>query len=115
LLLIAEYFEGAAGDKSASERMAKLMPLTTLKEALSDWTDFDFAAYDLALCLGLMSADIEFATRAKHVFWAANPIGTMLYQMLHELAKQSILEERDEPDHQFRWNTNFKGSWEVVF
>lgn len=88
------------------------MPLTTLKEALSDWTDVDGAAYELALCLGLMTPNVEFATRAKHVFWAANPIGHMLYQMLRELEQQSILEYRDEPDYQFRWNANFKGSWE---
>ena len=88
------------------------MPLTSLKEALNNWTDADLAAYHLALCLGLMTPDIDFATRAKHVFWAANPIGHMLYQMLNELTQQTILQKRDEPDYQFRWNTNFNGCWE---
>ena len=88
------------------------MTLITLKEALSNWTDADFAAYDLAQCLGLMGPNVEFATRAKHVFWAVNAIGTALSKMLDSLVEVGVLEERDEPSHQYRWNTNFKGSWE---
>ena len=84
--------------------------MDSLKEALSDWTDVDGAEYHLAVCLGLMMPG-DFA-RAKHVFWSNNPIGNILYQMLDELARQAVLEKRDEPDYQFRWNTNFKGSWE---
>lgn len=88
------------------------MVLTTLKEALSNWTDADFAAYALAQCLGLMDPDVEFATRAKHVFWAVNPVGTVLSEMLDSLAAVGVLEKRDEPSYQYRWNTEFKGSWE---
>jgi hypothetical protein len=88
------------------------MYLISLKQALSNWTDADIAAYHLALCLGLMTPDIDFATKAKHVFWATNPIGDMLYQMLDALAQHTVLEKRDEPDYQFRWNADFKGSWQ---
>jgi hypothetical protein len=91
------------------------MYLTTLKEALSNWTDGDGAAYHLALCLGLMTLDTDFATRAKHVFWSTNGVGSLLSQMLDELSQQRVLEKRDEPNHQYRWNSNFKGSWELGF
>jgi hypothetical protein len=88
------------------------MALTTLKEELSNWTDADFAAYALAECLGLMAPDVEFSTRAKHVFWAANPIGTVLSAMLNSLVDVGVLEKRDEPSYQYRWNSKFRGSWE---
>ncbi len=84
----------------------------TLKEALGNWTDLDIAAYQLALCLGLMTPDVEFATRAKHVFWTDNGIGNLLYKMLDELTQQGVLEKQVEPDYQYRWNADFKGSWE---
>jgi hypothetical protein len=89
-----------------------LMPHSTLRETLLNWTDADIAAYHLALCLGLMSVDVDFAVKAKHVFWTDNNIGNLLYQILEELAQQAVLEKRDEPDYQFRWNSEFVGSWQ---
>ena len=44
--------------------------------------------------------------------WSDNDLGTLLANMLMSLAEKGILERRDEPDDQFRWNPNFKGSWE---
>ena len=85
----------------------------TLREALPDWHDWDGAAYHLAVCLGLMNDEPGlFETRAKHVLWSNNPIGNMLYGMLDQLVAAGVLESRDEPDKQFRWNAAFRGSWE---
>lgn len=85
--------------------------ITTLKASLTDWQDCDGVTYDLALCLGLMSPKTSFSGEAKHVFWTDNPIGTFLYTMLDEMVDLGVLEKRDEPDFQYRWNQNFRGSW----
>ena len=87
------------------------MNVPTLKDKLTNWTDFDFAGFDLAFCLGLMEADVDLGT-AKHVFWSQNDVGIALNDILLRLVDVGILEYRDEPDYQFRWNPNFKGSWE---
>ena len=86
------------------------MPEQTLKERLADWTDWDGAQYELAICLGLMASNTSFATRAKHVFWSNNPVGNALHAMLDELVSIQALEVNG--DMQYRWNTAFKGSWE---
>lgn len=83
--------------------------LKTLKDSLHDWTDIEVAAYWLSQSLGLMSPDV--GSKAKHVFWSNNPVGNTLYGILHKLAEIHVLEYRDEPDHQFRWNGGFRGSW----
>jgi hypothetical protein len=36
----------------------------------------------------------------------------MLGHILEELVQEGILEKRDEPDYQYRWNPAFRGSWE---
>lgn len=89
------------------------MQLRTLKQSLQMWTDVDGAAYELAVVLGLMDpASHPFHTNAKHVFWSSHPVGEALFQMLESLTKAGVLERRDEPDFQYRWNGGFKGSWE---
>jgi hypothetical protein len=85
---------------------------SSLRETLADWTDVDIAEYELARAFGLMGEGVSFSTDAKHVFWSRNPIGTMLYDMLAKLAEVGVLEYRAEPDGQYRWNPNFRGSWE---
>lgn len=82
----------------------------TLREALREWTDFDGAEHALALCLGLMSPGISFATDAKHVYWTNNPVGNVLSEILQELTRVGILELND--DLQYRWNPSFRGTWE---
>jgi hypothetical protein len=84
----------------------------TLKEALQNWTDFDGAMYELALCLGLMTPEVDTFASTKHVYWSDNPVGNALYATLDELTQYGVLEKRDEPDYQFRWNPDFRGSWE---
>jgi hypothetical protein len=50
--------------------------------------------------------------RAKHVFWSTHPVGDVPYRALDELVGVGILEKRDDPDVQYRWNPTFKGSWD---
>jgi hypothetical protein len=80
-----------------------------LREALKDWTDVDGAQYDLAVCLGLMPPGTWYD--AKSIFWTNNPIGNTLYDILERLTALGVLERRDEPDLQFRWNSAFQVSY----
>jgi hypothetical protein len=85
----------------------------TLRGALQDWTDVDLAEYYTAVALGLIDPERSpFQTQAKHVFWTDNPVGNALHQLLETLVSLSVLERRDEPDLQYRWNAQYRGSWE---
>ena len=84
----------------------------TLRETLTDWTDWDWAAFYLAVALGLMPNDSATYFIAKGVFWSNNPLGNLLYKTLEGLVEQGILETREEPDNQFRWNPSYHGYWE---
>lgn len=88
------------------------MELQPLRNALAEWCDWDMAGYALGICLGLMSPEPAFG-RAKHVFWSNHEIGNMLYAMFEQLVAAGVLESRDEPDKQYRWNPAFRGSWET--
>ena len=83
----------------------------SLREALAEWTDWDWAGYELGICLGLMPPAPVFG-RAKHVFWSRHPVGEALYRVLDQLVAVGVLVKRDDPDFQYRWNPEFKGSWE---
>jgi hypothetical protein len=88
--------------------------LLKLKESLAEWTDLDWAAFQLAACLGLMPPDSDlFRTKAKHIFWTNNPVGNALYRMLRELAGVGIL-EHDQEEMRYRWSQAFRGSWETA-
>jgi hypothetical protein len=78
----------------------------TLKERLSEWTDWDGAAFELAVTLGLMEAGEESWLKNKGVFWSANARESSLALILKELVKAGILEHRSEPDQQYRWNSH---------
>jgi hypothetical protein len=60
-----------------------------------------------------MSPDVRFSMEAKHVFWSNNAVGAALHRMLGELVAAGVLENRDEPDDQYRWSPAFVGSWEI--
>ncbi|MBI3651604.1 MAG: hypothetical protein HY231_11360 [Acidobacteria bacterium] len=77
-----------------------------------NWTDGDVAAFLLARSIGLMKSDIPFATNTKHIFWANHSVGSFLFQMLDEMVKLEILEKRDDPDIQYRWNQSYLGTWD---
>jgi hypothetical protein len=84
----------------------------TLKTELANWQDWDVACYILSQNIGLMNADSSLQTQAKHVFWSDNPVGNTLIDILNQLVEVGVLEKRDEPDLQYRWNPEFKGTWE---
>ena len=44
----------------------------------------------------------------KWIFWSNNPLGNTLCGILDKLVEVGVLEFRDEPDVQFRWNAQFK-------
>lgn len=79
-----------------------------LDRDLVDWTDWDFAAYQLGRALGVFS-DEQGYQLAKGIFWTDNPLGDSLHLILLELTEAGVLERRDEPDEQFRW-TNARGA-----
>jgi len=86
-----------------------------LKKKLAQWHDWDGAAYELGIALGIFDAEKHpFQTKTKHVFWTNNPVGNALHDCLNRLVSAGVL-ERQEPDSgdiQFRWNPSFEGSWE---
>jgi hypothetical protein len=80
---------------------------------ITEWTDCDFVEYNYMVILGLIDPiNSEYNGKAKHVFWSSNDVGTAIHEMLETLVKLGMLEKRDEPDLQYRWNQEFKGSWE---
>ena len=86
--------------------------ITTLR-GIKEWTDCDFVEYDFMVMLGLIDpVKSPFASKAKHVFWSANEVGTAVHEMVETFVRLGMLEKRDEPDLQYRWNQEFKGSWE---
>lgn len=97
--------------------------IASLQERLAGWTDWDGAAYQLGACLGFWP---EFGAPVsvegwhdswhgvKGVMWSANPLGDGLYHFLDALVEAGCLERREEPDIQYRWNPNYKGSEDIV-
>lgn len=86
--------------------------METLKQRFKDWTDIDFAMFDLAQIVGVMEKDMNFSLEAKSIFWSNDPLTISLHKILDELVSLGVLEFRDEPDLQYKWNDNFAGSWE---
>ena len=82
-----------------------------MKEHIKDWTDIDWAAYRLAISLGLMTEDTKFQTDAKSVFWTNNSIGNALYDTLFLLVDLDVIEINKKRD-KVRWNNSFVGYWE---
>ncbi|MGW4895891.1 hypothetical protein ACWEQL_27095 [Kitasatospora sp. NPDC004240] len=74
-----------------------------LSTELADWTDWDGAAFHVGRALGVFPESETFP-HVKSVFWTANPLGDALHDILLCLAAAGVLERRDEPDEQFRWN-----------
>jgi hypothetical protein len=85
----------------------------TLKDGLSEWVGVEGAEHLLSQCLGLMGPEVRYAVEAKHVYWSANPVGSALHDILMRLVEIGVLEYRDEPDYEVRWNQDFRGSWEA--
>lgn len=88
--------------------------VATLKERLEDWVSFDYAQFEIGVCLGFWGdfgapngEDHWLGT--KHIFWSENPLGDTLYKLLDGLVEEGMLEEEN---YRFRWNPNYSGSWE---
>lgn len=73
----------------------------TLADALADWNWWDGAQFELGQAMGHF-AGCEFL-EVKYVFWADNPLGNGLHDILLMLVEAGVLERREEPDEQFRW------------
>ncbi|NGO75218.1 hypothetical protein G6045_05910 [Streptomyces sp. YC504] len=70
-------------------------------EALEDWVDWDQAAYELGLSLGVLTADVPFS-KSKRIFWEDNPAGRALHATLLALVEAGLLESRNDYE-EFRW------------
>ncbi|BEP15053.1 hypothetical protein acdb102_33640 [Acidothermaceae bacterium B102] len=73
----------------------------TFADALSDWTDADLACFRLGVELGVLPEGTFHSH--KGLLWTDNPLGNGLYEALVALTNARILEQRLEPDNQFRW------------
>lgn len=79
----------------------------TLAAFLTDWTDIDVAAHELARRLGALP-ECSAMGDAKWVYWSNNPLGIELVALLDRLTALGLLEKRDEPDHQYRLAPQFR-------
>ena len=84
-----------------------------LKERLKNWTYMDFAAFQLAVCLGLMK-DGDFQVKTKHIFGSRNILGNLLYAILASLQKEKILQYNSN-EMQYRWNKSYKWNKKQAF
>jgi len=75
----------------------------SLRDDLSEWTDWDVAEASLAKHLGLIDTAQDFGG-SKVIFWSNNTVGNTLMDCLIRLADAEVLNRREEPDIQFRWN-----------
>ncbi|MEM9019913.1 MAG: hypothetical protein AAGC44_05060 [Planctomycetota bacterium] len=66
-------------------------------------TDVDVAMHLLAVVLGIVSAEVNFAVEVKHLYWTDNPVGNMRNRMIKELVSQGFSIESAEQD-QVMWN-----------
>lgn len=83
----------------------------TLKESFGDgWNDFDVAAGKVCVLLGFMAPD-EVMRNAKGVWWGRNVFGHAVHEFLEGLVAAGTL-LFDEEECRFRWNPEWKGSWE---
>lgn len=74
-----------------------------LEQILVDWTDVDYAAFQIGVALGLWPSDQKTWQENKHVVWSNNCLGNALQATLQHLVGRDILERRDTPDQQYRW------------
>jgi hypothetical protein len=75
----------------------------TLRDALTDWTDYDVAAYQLGRHLGAIPPGRTFGS-VKTMFWVADyPLGEALVDMLDLMVRAGTL-LKDEDEERYRWN-----------
>ena len=72
----------------------------TLADRLAEWRDWDGAAFELGVVLGLFEEGDWL--KNKGIVWSANPVGDVLHEILLTLTRAGLLERREEPDVAFR-------------
>lgn len=90
--------------------------MKTLRERLANWIDFDGAAYELGVALGIFEQEWGGGVPGrddpwhgtKGIFWSANPLGDALDQMLRQMVKAGVL-EFDVQGLRYRWNPSYVG------
>jgi hypothetical protein len=86
------------------------MPITTLREALADWTDEDVARFALAQCLGIFEPHVDWFD-VKHTLFTNDPVSEGLTAIFDKLVELGILETTQDW-LQLRWNGHYIGDWE---
>jgi hypothetical protein len=85
---------------------------TSLKERLSVWSSWDITSYEVGACLGFWP---NFGALPgndpwhgiKGVIWSSNILGDSINVFISALVDEGMLEKRDDPDIEFRWNINY--------
>lgn len=77
-----------------------------LRERLAEWTDMDFAQFELGVCLGLFEDGDDSLRKNREVFDTNNVLGHTLYSILIQLKLLGMLETEDD-GLKFRWNKTF--------
>lgn len=86
--------------------------MSSLADTLSDWTDIDVAAYQIAIALNLIpppspgDGPYGFGGR-KHVFWTMNPLGNTLFQLIDQMVALGALEQHENDEQIVRWHPNY--------
>lgn len=75
--------------------------MKTLKERLQDWTDVDFAMYELGQVLGLISESLAY-WECKSIIESNTPQSRELFKVLTHLKNESILDFDGEDKYRFR-------------
>jgi len=83
-------------DESANSQM-------TFFDHVSEWTDWDVAAFYLGKAIGIFGDEENFHNDAKKVLWSDSPVSEFLYGTLTRLASGGIILERNEPDIQYKF------------
>jgi len=64
--------------------------MKTLRDRLKDWTDADETQYELGLCLGVISEDLDY-TEGIAKMWVDHPLNRTLYNILDYLKIQGFV------------------------
>lgn len=78
--------------------------MINLRESLAEWTDFDYAMYELGVALCIFPIDSKM-NDYKGVFWSQNKLGNGLLKIFDQLIELGYVEYRDEPESQYRWKS----------
>lgn len=97
----------------------KKTSIASLQERLTDWLDWDLAAYQVGACLGLwpeFGGPVAYGADpwngVKGIMWSSE--GDPIYYFLDGLVQMGYLEKRTEPDTAYRWNPNYKEKEEDI-